>query len=196
MQVELSKVAVKPDGYPTDNLPEIALAGRSNVGKSSLINTMLGRKSLARISGNPGKTRTINFYLVENSLYFVDLPGYGYAKAAKTEVSKWGKMIETYLTQREQLKTIVLLLDIRHPPTKDDITMHQWINYYGYNATIVATKLDKIKRSQIDKHKKMIREGLGVGADTEILTFSSLDKVGSERLWEVLREKSGIKRST
>ena len=184
MKVELKTVATTPKNYPTQKLPEIAFVGKSNVGKSSLINTMLERKSIARTSQNPGKTRTINFYLVEDSLYFVDLPGYGYAKISKSESEKWGKMIESYLIEREELKTIALLLDIRHPPNKNDIAMYNWIKYYNYDITLVATKLDKIKRSQIDKHIKIIKETLGEKKETEVFTFSSLDKIGKEKLWD------------
>ncbi|MCL1924218.1 MAG: ribosome biogenesis GTP-binding protein YihA/YsxC [Defluviitaleaceae bacterium] len=181
------KVAVAKSGYPNTNI-EFAFVGRSNVGKSSLINTLLKRK-IARTSQSPGKTRTINFYNiigktenVENYEFtFVDLPGYGYAKVSKAESAKWTPMIESYLKEREQLKTIFLLLDIRHEPTKNDIQMFEWFNYFGHNTIPVATKLDKIKRSQVPKHLKVIKNTIGF--DGDILTFSSLEKKGAEELW-------------
>ena len=182
--VSLAAVGVKHSQYPVDNLPEIAFAGKSNVGKSSLINCMLSRKSLARTSQNPGKTRTINFYSVEKKLYCVDLPGYGYAKASKQDVAQWGKMIESYLTKREQLKSIILLIDIRHKPGENDKLMYDWLKHYGYNIVIVATKADKIKRSQLEKHKKMIREGLNMLEEETIILFSSQQKMGRTELWD------------
>lgn len=181
--VSLAAVGVKHSQYPVDNLPEIAFAGKSNVGKSSLINCMLNRKALARTSQNPGKTRTINFYAVEKKLYCVDLPGYGYAKASKQDVAQWGKMIESYLMKREQLKSIILLIDIRHEPGENDKLMYDWLKHYGYNIVIVATKADKIKRSQWDKHKKMIREGLNMLDEEIIILFSSQQKMGRDELW-------------
>ena len=192
MKSELFAVTVKPDAFPKDDKPEIAFVGRSNVGKSSLINTMLNRKSLARVSQNPGKTRTINFYNVSDKLYFVDLPGYGYAKVPKTEIAKWGKMIEGYLLKREQLKSIVMLIDIRHTPTENDKTMYDWLKYYDYEIIIAATKADKIKRSQWEKHKKIIRETLGLGKEDVIVHFSSLDKIGKDELWSLINERAGI----
>ena len=142
--VSLDAVAVKPAQYPTDGKLEVAFAGKSNVGKSSLINSMVYRKAIARTSQNPGKTRTINFYNVEDALYFVDLPGYGYAKAPKTEIAKWGKMIENYLLKREELRAIILLIDIRHEPGENDKMMYDWLRHYGYKIIIVATKSDKL----------------------------------------------------
>ena len=149
--VSLAAVGVKMSQYPDDGKPEIAFAGKSNVGKSTLINAMIGRKALARTSSQPGKTRTINFYNVEDILYFVDLPGYGYAKAPRTEIEKWGKMIEEYLNKRETLRGIVMLVDIRHEPGENDRLMYDWLKHYGYDIIIAATKKDKIKRSQIQK---------------------------------------------
>ena len=150
--------AVSPKQYPESQLPEIALAGRSNVGKSSFINTLINRKNLARTSGKPGKTQTLNFYLIEDALHFVDVPGYGYAKVSKTERAKWGKMIETYITQREQLRAVVSLIDLRHPPTQDDIQMYEFLKYYDLPVIIVATKADKIPRGKwkisIEKNKQ------------------------------------------
>ena len=156
MQVHKAEIvisAVSPEQYPKTKLPEIALAGRSNVGKSSFINTLINRKSLARTSGKPGKTQTLNFYLIEEALHFVDVPGYGYAKVSKTERAKWGQMIETYLTQREQLKAVVSLVDMRHDPTEDDIQMYEFLKYYQIPVIVVATKSDKIKRGQWNKHE-------------------------------------------
>ncbi len=190
----LAAVGVKLEQYPTDGKPEIAFAGKSNVGKSSLINGLLNRKSLARTSSSPGKTRTINFYDVENTLYFVDLPGYGYAKAPKTEIQKWGKMIEDYLYQRETLKSIVLLIDIRHEPGTNDKMMYEWLKHYDYDIIIIATKADKIKRSQLQKHIAMIRKGLNMSADEKIIPFSSMTKQGKEEIWSVFDELVGYKK--
>ncbi len=187
----LAAVGVKLEQYPTDGKPEIAFAGKSNVGKSSLINGLLNRKALARTSSSPGKTRTINFYDVENTLYFVDLPGYGYAKAPKTEIQKWGKMIEDYLYQRETLKSIVLLIDIRHEPGTNDKMMYEWLKHYDYDIIIIATKADKIKRSQLQKHIAMIRKGLNMSADEKIIPFSSMTKQGKEEIWSVFDELVG-----
>lgn len=184
--VSLDAVAVKPAQYPDDNKPEIAFAGKSNVGKSSLINSMVYRKAIARISQNPGKTRTINFYNVEDELYFVDLPGYGYAKAPKTEIAKWGKMIENYLLKREQLKAIILLIDIRHEPGENDRIMYDWLKHYGYKIIIAATKSDKLKRSQLQKHTAMLRKSLGLEKEDILIPFSSETKDGRDELWKVI----------
>ncbi len=186
--VELAAVAVKKAQYPEETMPEIAFAGKSNVGKSSLINTMINRKALARTSQNPGKTRTINFYNVENALYFVDLPGYGYARAPKSEIAKWGKMIEDYLIQRQTLKAIIMLVDIRHEPGANDKMMYDWLKHYGHKIIVVATKSDKLKRSQLPKHKKMLSEGLGLEKGDILLPFSSESKSGKEELWEIIEE--------
>jgi len=181
--VNLEAVAVMPEQYPTEIKPEIAFVGRSNVGKSSLINALMNRKALARVSGSPGKTRTINFYNIENKLYFVDLPGYGYAKAPKHEKEKWGKMIEAYLKNREQLRCIIQLIDIRHPPSPLDLQMHEWLAYYGFKMVFVLTKLDKLKRSQVPSHIKAIRLGLGLPGDADnLLPFSSETKQGRDEL--------------
>lgn len=190
----LAAVGVKLEQYPTDGKPEIAFAGKSNVGKSSLINGLLNRKALARTSSSPGKTRTINFYDVENTLYFVDLPGYGYAKAPKTEIQKWGKMIEDYLYKRETLKSIVLLIDIRHEPGTNDKMMYEWLKHYDYDIIIIATKADKIKRSQLQKHIAMIRKGLNMSADEKIIPFSSMTKQGKEEIWSVFDELIGYQK--
>lgn len=178
--------AVSPAQYPESPLPEIALAGRSNVGKSSFINTLIDRRKLARISSKPGKTQTLNFYLIENSLYFVDVPGYGYAKVSKTERAKWGKMIETYLTQREQLKAVVSLVDLRHPPTKDDIQMYQFLKYYDLPVILVATKADKIPRGKWNKHEAVIKKDLDFDPSDTFIIFSSVTKEGKEKAWATI----------
>lgn len=171
---------------PDNQLPEVAFAGKSNVGKSSLINGLLNRKALARTSAQPGKTQTINFYNINKELYFVDLPGYGFAKVSKSEKEKWGTMIERYLHGSKQLRAVFLLVDIRHEPGQNDITMYDWICRQGYDPVIVATKLDKIKRSQVPKHLKMLRLGLGVKPGTLILPFSALTKQGRDEIWDVI----------
>lgn len=162
----------------SNSLPEVAFAGKSNVGKSSLINALLNRKSLARTSGQPGKTQTINFYNVNKEIYFVDLPGYGYAKVSESEKKRWGVMIENYLNSSDMLRVVFLLIDIRHAPSANDIKMYEWITYVGFEPVIIATKSDKLKRSQIDKHIKQIREGLNASKDTIIVPFSSVSKQG------------------
>ncbi len=190
--VSLEAVAVKKEQYPQTGMPEVAFAGKSNVGKSSLINCMINRKALARTSQNPGKTRTINFYNVEDKLYFVDLPGYGYAKAPKSEQQKWGKMIEGYLLKREELKAIIMLVDIRHEPGENDLMMYDWLKHYGHNIIIAATKSDKLKRSQLDKHKKMLKNAFGLEKDEILLPFSSETRSGREELWEIIERVCGI----
>ncbi len=180
--------AVSPKQYPSDGKPEFALVGRSNVGKSSVINTMLNRKSLARVSSSPGKTRTINFYLVNKEFYLVDLPGYGYAKASKSEKANWGKMIETYLKDRKNLYEVVLLADIRHKPTADDKMMYDWIKHYGYGTIVVATKSDKISRGNYQKHFKIIREELEMSLTDKIIPISSLKKEGTDELWASFKD--------
>ncbi len=176
--------AVSPKQYPQDNLQEFALVGRSNVGKSSTINTLLNRKSLARVSQSPGKTRTINFYLINKEFYLVDLPGYGYAKVSKDDRAAWGKIIETYLTSRPNLKEVILLVDVRHEPTADDVLMYDWIKHFGFGRIVIATKLDKINRSQYQKHFKMIREKLKMAPEDQLLPISSLKKLGMEAIWD------------
>lgn len=184
--VELETVCGITSKLPENMLPEIAFSGKSNVGKSSLINTLMNRKSLARTSGQPGKTQTINFYNINKELYFVDLPGYGYAKIAVVIKEKWGKMIERYLKSSKQLKIIFLLIDIRHEPSQNDKNMYEWIVYNGYQPVIVATKMDKIKRSQLQKHIKMIRTGLDLVKDTQIIPFSSETKQGRDEILELV----------
>ena len=190
---ELKVVCGPTSKLPELTSPEIAFAGRSNVGKSSLINSLLNRKNLARTSSNPGKTVTINFYEVNEEFYLVDLPGYGYAKASLEARAKWGKMIEKYLRTREQLRAVILLVDIRHAPTKDDVMMFEWIIENGLEPVIAATKLDKIKRSQKDKQLKLLRDTLGVksykdktGQDIKIVPFSSVTKEGREELLDIV----------
>lgn len=188
--VSLEISAVSESQYPSNNLCEIAFAGKSNVGKSSLINCMVNRKSLARTSQAPGKTRTLNFYNVENKLYFVDLPGYGYAKVSKSESQKWGKMIESYLLNRKQLGAIVLLIDIRHNPGENDFLMYDWLKYYKHDIIVAATKSDKLKRSQIQKHLSAIRNSLDISSDSIVLPFSSRTKQGMDELWQVIEKKA------
>lgn len=171
---------------PENDKPEIAFAGKSNVGKSSLINALMNRKSLARTSAQPGKTQTINFYNVNDEMYYVDLPGYGYAKVSEAIKEKWGKMIERYLKTSTQLKLVFLLLDIRHEPSANDKMMYDWIVYQGFTPVIIATKLDKINRSQKDKQIKIIREGLEAVPGTKILPFSALSKQGRDEIWECM----------
>ncbi len=193
--VSLEAVAVKKAQYPETGMPEVAFAGKSNVGKSSLINCMINRKALARTSQNPGKTRTINFYNVEDELYFVDLPGYGYARAAKSEIEKWGKMIEDYLIKREELRAIILLVDIRHEPGENDKMMYDWLKHYGHDIVIVATKSDKLKRSQLPKHKKMLSQAFGLSSEDILIPFSSENKSGKDELWAVIENKIGYEKS-
>ncbi len=185
-KVSLEAVAVKQGQYPDSGMPEVAFAGKSNVGKSSLINAMINRNSLARTSQSPGKTRTINFYRIEDMLYFVDLPGYGYAKASKSEVKKWGTMIESYLLKRSTLKAIILLVDIRHGPGENDFMMYNWLKYYGHKIIIAATKSDKLKRSQLNKHKQEIIKAFALDSDDIVIAFSSKTKEGKDELWEVI----------
>ncbi len=178
--------AVKPEQYPETELPEFALAGRSNVGKSSFINKMLNRKGLARISSKPGKTQTLNFYLINEVLHFVDVPGYGYAKVSKSERAAWGKMIETYFTTREQLKAVVLIVDLRHPPTKDDVMMYDFLKHYEIPCIVIATKADKIPKGKWQKHLRMAQETLDLEADDHIVLFSAETGEGKDKAWTVI----------
>jgi GTP-binding protein len=178
--------AVGPKQYPEGNLPEIALAGRSNVGKSSFINKMIHRKNLARTSSKPGKTQTLNFYILNESFYFVDVPGYGFAKVSKTEREAWGKMIEQYLVERKQLKAVVQLVDLRHPPSKDDCLMYDWLKHHELPVIVVATKSDKIPKGKWDKHKKVVKETLNMDPSDKIVLFSSETGHGKDEAWGVL----------
>ncbi len=188
---ELETVCGITSILPVNDKPEVAFAGKSNVGKSSLINALMNRKSLARTSAQPGKTQTINFYNINQELYYVDLPGYGYAKVSETTREKWGKMIEKYLRTSGQLKAVFLLLDIRHEPSRNDKNMYDWIVYQGFYPIIIATKLDKINRSQIQKQVKIIREGLQVTAETRVFPFSAATKQGRDEIWACIEEICG-----
>ena len=181
--------AVKREQYPDDNLPEIAFVGRSNVGKSSIINSLTNRRGLAKVSQTPGKTRLINFFLLNKDFYLVDLPGYGYAKIAKSEKDKWVVIMERYLQDRPELCAIFLLVDIRHEPTNDDVMMYEWIKHFGYNCVVIATKADKISRGQYQKHFSIIRKKLQLEKDEKIIPISSLKKTGVEEVWdEIIRQ--------
>ena len=179
--------AVKPEQYPETELPEFALAGRSNVGKSSFINKLLNRKGLARISSKPGKTQTLNFYLINEILHFVDVPGYGYAKVSKTERAAWGKMIETYFTTREQLKACLLIVDLRHPPTEDDVLMYDFLKHYDIPCIIIATKADKIPKGKWQKHLKVTKETLDLEKGDHIIVFSSETGEGKDQAWSTIQ---------
>lgn len=192
--VDLETVCGITSVLPDNGSPEIAFSGKSNVGKSSLINALMNRKSYARISATPGKTQTINFYNINNQMYLVDLPGYGYAKISEKEKLKWGKLVERYLHNSAQLRAVFLLIDIRHEPSTNDKTMYRWIVEQGFKPIIIATKLDKIKRSQIQKHVKMVRDGLELVPGTIIIPFSSVTKQGREEIWELI-EKEYLDRS-
>lgn len=183
---ELETVCGITSKLPQNDKMEIAFAGKSNVGKSSLINGLLNRKALARTSSSPGKTQTINYYNVNQELYFVDLPGYGYAKVSVEVKEKWGKMVERYLHTSKQLRVVFLLIDIRHEPSANDINMYDWIVHNGYQPVIIATKLDKIKRSQLQKQLKLIRTGLNTLPGTIIMPFSALNKQGRDEIWEYI----------
>lgn len=185
-KVNLETVIGVTSKIPENQMMEIAFAGKSNVGKSSLINALMNRKSLARTSAQPGKTQTINFYNINDELYFVDLPGYGYAKVSVEVKEKWGKMVEKYLRQSKQLKAVFLLIDIRHEPSANDKQMYQWILSNGYQPIIIATKMDKINRSQLQKHIKMVKEGLGVAKDTIVLPFSAVSKQGRDEIYALI----------
>ncbi len=184
--VSLETVCGITSKLPDNALMEVAFAGKSNVGKSSLINGLMNRKALARTSAQPGKTQTINFYNVNDELYFVDLPGYGYAKANEQEKAKWGKMIEDYLHKSKKLRAVFLLIDIRHAPSANDRLMYEWIGRQGYAPIIIATKLDKINRSQIMKQVKLIRDGLHAQKETLIIPYSAVTKQGREEIYELL----------
>ncbi|MGL4850814.1 MAG: ribosome biogenesis GTP-binding protein YihA/YsxC [Clostridium sp.] len=181
-QSEFIISAVRKPQYPIDERVEIAFVGRSNVGKSSIINALTNRKKLAKVSQTPGKTKLINFFLINNDFYLVDLPGYGYAKVSKVEKESWGKTIEDYLAGREELKRVVLLVDSRHKPTGDDIMMYEWIKHYGYDVVVVATKSDKLSNNDLRKSEKLIRQTLKLEKEEKLHFFSSLNKKGKDEL--------------
>ena len=188
-KAEYVKSCGRAEHYPTDGLPEMIFAGRSNVGKSSCINSLTNRKQLARVSSRPGKTQTLNFYNINDMMYLVDVPGYGYAKIAKSEKDKWGVIMERYLQDRPELCAIFLLVDIRHEPTNDDVMMYEWIKHFGYNCVVIATKADKISRGQYQKHFNIIRKKLQLEKDEKIIPISSLKKTGVEEVWdEIIRQ--------
>jgi GTP-binding protein len=180
--------AVTKDQYPISALPEIAMVGRSNVGKSSLINMLLNRKNLARTSSTPGKTQLINFFDIDGKFTLVDLPGYGYARVSKEQKKTWGTIIETYLKSRKNLLEVILLVDLRHKPTAEDVEMYKWIKSYGFNGIVVATKHDKIKKSQLNKHIKIIRDTLGMDENGVIVTSSTMNRKGKYDVWEIFNE--------
>ena len=186
--LELETVCGITSRLPQNDKIELAFWGRSNVGKSSLINTLMNRKGFARISSQPGKTQTINYYNVNNELYFVDLPGYGYARVSEEVKAKWGRMVENYLHKSRQLKAVFLLIDIRHKPSENDCVMYDWIKEHGYQPIIIATKLDKINRSQTQKQVKLLRETLKAGKDARIVPFSAATKQGREEIYEIIDE--------
>lgn len=189
--VDMIMSAVRPEQYPEEGYPEFALAGRSNVGKSSFINRMIGRKALARISAKPGKTQTLNFYKIEEQLFFVDVPGYGYAKVSKSEREAWGKMIETYLTARRQLKAVVQIIDLRHEPTDDDCMMYDFLKHYEIPTIIIATKADKVKKGKWEHNKKVIKEVLDMDPRDPIILFSSETGKGYDQAWEEIEKYLG-----
>ena len=190
-KVELETVCGITSTFPENLYPEFAFAGKSNVGKSSLINSLMNRKSLARTSSKPGKTQTINYYNINDAFYYVDLPGYGYATASVEVKAKWGKMVERYLKGSKMLRRVFLLIDIRHEPSANDKLMYDWITGNGYEPVIIATKLDKLKRSQVQKHVKMLRTGLNLPGEGVLIPFSAETKQGREEIWNLLEEIVG-----
>lgn len=188
-KAQLEKIAVNKKQYPSPHLPEIAFAGRSNVGKSSFINSMVNRKDLARISGKPGKTRTINFYNINDQFRFVDLPGYGYAKVSKAEKEKWGHIIEEYLSSRENLIEVILLVDIRHEPTELDLMMYNWIKFFGYSGLVIAIKADKIPKGKYQSHINMIKNKLNIEDLELIIPYSSTKNINKDLIWEILEDR-------
>lgn len=186
--IELEKIAFKPEQYPAPVLPEIALAGRSNVGKSSFINSMCNRKNIARTSSKPGKTRTLNFYKVENKFRFVDLPGYGYASASKQEIDSWAKAINKYLESRNNIEEIFLIIDLRHSPTENDKMMYDYILAKGYSGYVIATKADKVKKSEISKNKEIILKKLNMADKNKLVIYSSEEKTNKNIAWKIIDE--------
>lgn len=191
--VDLTISAVRPGQYPKTNYPEVALVGRSNVGKSSLTNVLINRRNFAHTSSQPGKTQTLNFYAVEDQLYFVDVPGYGYAKVSKKERERFGQMIEQYLTQRNQLRGAILLVDGRHAPTADDVSMYQWLQYYHIPTLVVATKIDKVKGNTWNRQESLIKKTLGLAAGDQLVLFSAVNKTGKDAVWQWIDERTGMK---
>ena len=191
--VDLTISAVEPKQYPATDYPEIALVGRSNVGKSSLTNVLINRRNFAHTSSQPGKTQTLNFYNVEDQLYFVDVPGYGYAKVSKKERERFGQMIEEYLTTRKQLRGVIMLVDGRHQPTEDDVMMYQYLNFYQLPTLVVATKIDKVKASQRAKIKKAIIKKLDLQEGDSLLTFSAVKQQGDDAVWQWISRQTGVK---
>lgn len=192
---DLHAIAVSPKQYPQDDLLEIAFAGRSNVGKSSFINSMINRANLARTSGKPGKTRTINFYIINEEFRFVDLPGYGYAQVSKGERKKWGQIIDQYLVERKNLREVVLIVDIRHEPTDDDLMMYQWIKSFNYKGIVIATKADKISKGKWQKHVKIIKDKLEIKDSSLIIPYSAEKKLNKDIVWKRFEEILDIKKS-
>ncbi|MCR3921837.1 MAG: ribosome biogenesis GTP-binding protein YihA/YsxC [Firmicutes bacterium] len=188
MSAEFVISAVSSAQYPQTSIPEIAFVGRSNVGKSSLLNSLINRKKLAKTSGNPGKTRLINFFLINEAFHFVDLPGYGFAKVSQEMKRQWGEIIEEYLTSRETLKLVVQLVDVRHPPSADDVTMYQWLVHFNIPTVIVATKTDKISRGNWHKHIKQIRDGLKLGPQGPVILYSMQTGQGKDELWSTIKQ--------
>lgn len=191
--VDLTISAVRPDQYPKTNYLEVALVGRSNVGKSSLTNVLINRRNFAHTSSQPGKTQTLNFYAVEDQLCFVDVPGYGYAKVSKKERERFGQMIEQYLTQRNQLRGAILLVDGRHAPTADDVSMYQWLQYYHIPTLVVATKIDKVKGNTWNRQESLIKKTLGLAAGDQLVLFSAVNKTGKDAVWQWIDERTGMK---
>lgn len=189
--VELVISAVRPNQYPEDGLPEFALAGRSNVGKSSFINKLIARKSMARISSKPGKTQTLNFYKIEEQLFFVDVPGYGYAKVSKTEREAWGKMIEQYFTDRAPLRAVVQIVDLRHAPSADDCMMYDFLKHHGIPVIVIATKADKIKKGKWQQHKKVVSKTLDMVPSDPLVLFSSETGMGFDEAWREIESRMG-----
>ena len=185
-KAELECMAVRTSQYPTNNLPEFLILGRSNVGKSSFINTIINRKNFAHTSSKPGKTQTLNFYLINDNFYFVDVPGYGYASVSKERQKKFGAMIEDYIKRRENLKCVFLLIDYRHKPTEDDILMYDFLKFYNLNIKVIATKYDKVKKSSRDKQNKIIKDTLKLKEEEEFITFSTITKKGKEEVYELI----------
>lgn len=185
---DLHAIAVEPKQYPKDELPEIAFAGRSNVGKSSFINSMINRKNLARTSGKPGKTRTINFYIINDRFRFVDLPGYGYAQVSKEERKKWGEIIEKFLVTRENLREVILIVDIRHEPTEQDLMMYDWIKSFGYAGIVIATKADKISKGNYQKQVKIVKNKLGIKDSNLIIPYSSEKNINKDEVWSIFKQ--------